>query len=558
MGRLVSILALVLAGTACLPVGAQAAFGVNDFDVTFAGADGSPVSQAGSHPFEMTTSLAMNLSGEEPEGRLQELFIDEMPGLLTNPTAVPRCSDEDFETLNEGVNDCPNATAVGIFQGAFGDPDGWTSSPVFNLVPPSGVLMRLGFRLADAANVIVDFELSPEPPYRLLATVGEIPETSELFAAKLQMWGVPADPHHDSLRGNCLGPDGGSLGLCQIGIGEAPLLTLPSTCEGAQASYYEVLSWEGGEDFGSALTHDDADNPMGFTGCGALAFDPVAIVRPTTDAAQSATGLDFSLQMSDDGLGNPRGVAESQIRNAAVALPGMGIGPGMSSSSGGCSEVDVEAETPDSVPGEGCPATSAIGTAEVESPLVEGHVIHGAIYRATPHENLAGDAAAALYMVLKDSGPSVSIVQPVALEADAATGELIAIAEDLPQLPFSDLRLHLDDGKGGPLVSPPLCGKYETEADFDPWAGGGTLRAFSSFQISSGPSGGPCPPGAHEDHSAPGPPSGSSPPAANVPSVLSPLVPHKHSCLKGRHRVRRHGKARCVTGRHRKHRVRAH
>ena len=64
----------------------------------------------------------------------------------------------------------------------------------------------------------------------------------------------------------------------------------------------------------------------------------------------------------------------------------------------------------------------------------------------------------------------------MALEADPATGELIAIAEDMPQLPFRDLRLHLDDGEGGPLVSPPLCGEYETEADFDPWAGGGNAQ----------------------------------------------------------------------------------
>lgn len=566
MGRLVSILALVLAGLACLPVGAQAAFGLDEFDVTFTSEDGSPAVQAGSHPFAFTTSLKTNVSGGEPQGRLRELFLDEIPGLMAAPNASPRCTAEDFDTLDEGMNDCPDATAVGIFESASGEPDNWTTAPVFNLVPPSGVLLRLGFRVAGAANAIVDFELSPEPPYRLLASIGEIPEVVELFAAELQLWGVPASPLHDALRGRC-GVEGGS---CPANVAQQPFLTLPTSCLGPQETFYEALSWEGDEGSGSAFTHDGADDPLGFGGCGSLAFDPKVALAPTTEAAASTTGLDISLDVEDEGLGNPAGLARSQIREALFALPeGMGAGSALTSGDS-CTEAELEAETPEAPPA-GCPSASQVGTAEVESPLL-AEPIAGAVYRATPGENFAGDAPIGLYVVLRSPGLGILIAQPVGVEEELETGRLVAVAEDLPQLPFSHLEIQLDEGSGeGPLISPSLCGDYEAEAQLVPWAGNGTIAASSLFSIVSGPGEGPCPEEGEGDESdgeeeaeeaeeeeqacgvcanAPLPSSAASiqPGPASVPQASQ----RRRSCLKGKRGVRRHGKPHCVKKRHRK------
>ena len=544
------MLALVLAGAACLPGSAQAAFGVNDFDVTFTNEDGSSATQAGSHPFAMTTALAMNVGGEEPEGRLRELFLAEIPGLVGDTAAYPRCTAEGFSTLKDGVNDCPLETAVGISTGSFGEPGNRVTAPVFNLVPPAGALMRLGFHVGDAANVVADFELSQEPPYNVVATIGDVPEAIELFGLELQLWGDPASPAHDEFRGVCAVLGGSS---CPVPARARPLLTLPTSCKGPQASFYGAISWDDDNDFGSVLTHDGADEPMGFIGCGKLAFGPQASTALTTKDAQSPTGLDLSVDTLDEGLTSVAGLAQSQIRDVVVALPeGMTAGPSLTAHSGGCSEADVEAETPESAPGDGCPASSEVGTAEVESPLLD-EPIDGTVYRATPNENFA-DSAMALYVVLKNPDLGIVIAQPVALETDSGTGQLLAVAEEMPQLPFSHLNLRLDDGKGGPLVSPPRCGKYEAEAELDPWAGGGTFRFLSPLQISTGPNGGPCPTGAAEDHSASGllPPGTSSPLASHRPALRK-----RRRCRKGKHRVRRHGKARCIAGRHRKHGVRA-
>ena len=94
-------------------------FGLKELDVTFTNEDGSAATQAGSHPFAMTTTLDFNTEQQgsakrSPTTKSRTSTIGQSPGLVGNPTAVPRCSTADFVTSVEGRASCPDATAVGI------------------------------------------------------------------------------------------------------------------------------------------------------------------------------------------------------------------------------------------------------------------------------------------------------------------------------------------------------------------------------------------------------------------------------------------------------------
>lgn len=534
MGRVFPILAVVL-GCACLAAPAQADFGFSEFDVAFKDASGLPESQAGSHPFVFETAFEANVSGGEPEGRLSELLLDEMPGLTANPFAAPRCAAVDFNTIVEGLSDCSGSTVVGVFEGAAGEPDNWIASPVFSLVAPAGVPLRLGFRVAEAANVVVDFELSSEPPYRLLATIDEVPEAIELFAGKLQLWGVPASSQHDESRGYCLVFEGS----CPTSNPLRVLLTLPTNCEGQQDTFYEALSWEFGEDQG-------VSSSPGLSGCARLAFSPSATVQLTTQAAQGPTDLKFSLSFFDEGLVYPAGIAQSQLRDLVLTLPeGMAIDSSAVAGLGICAESDFEDEGPEDAVGEGCPSASQVGTLEVESPLLGADILAGSVYLGTPLSELAKGSPVVLYAVARNAALGVVIKQEIELEPDPATGQLVVYAEDLPQLPFSSFDLDLFAGDS-PLITPPRCGDYEIETLLTPWAEDVDYRLLSKFSLDTGPGGGPCPSDAASE-----PSSHADPPPAASPSTESVALPavtrrKVRRCPKGKRAVRRKGKRVCI------------
>jgi hypothetical protein len=547
MKRITFIFAVV-ACVACSPVTAQAAFGVDHFDVAFNSSDASPATQAGSHPYAFTTSLELSLDGEEPDGRLKDLTLKWPAGLLADTTAYPRCEMSEFEQLDEGLNQCPLETVVGVVTSFYDEPGKSTSTPVFNLAPAPGSSMSVGFRVAGAANVVLDISLGKAPPYRPIATVREdLPESIELFGATLQLWGDPANIAHDEMRGACALVSGS---LCPVQSRTRPLLTLPTSCEDPLESSYEALSWEGSVVPGFALTHDGTGGPMPLTGCGNLEFAPSVVTNLTTESAKSPSGFELSLAVFDEGLTSKPGVSQSRFREVVVVLPqGVAAGSTLRSSVGACSEADFAKEVLADTP-EGCPDSAAIGSIEIESPLIE-HGLGGQLFRAAPFANAAGDAPMALYVVIKDPELGLLVTQPVGIETDPSTGQLVLFAEELPELPFSDLDLLLAGGDG-PLISPPLCGDYETVAELVPWANESVHLITSALHVAAGPAGGPCPAGNSEGASQQT--ASSTSPSSTPASPIGPSgqVHRRHRCAKGKHRVRRDGKFRCVRRHHRK------
>jgi len=492
---------------------AAAEFGINSFDVTFTEADGTPATQAGSHPFAVTSSFKVN-KGEPPlqaypDEPLKTLNVVQFAGFVGDATAMPRCSSADFFTHEEGqaLVRCSNSTAIGFTEVSIKGFPPTLRAAVYNLEPPPGVPVRLGFDLFPAVRVIVDVGVKTSADYNVIASTNA-PQPVAFLGAKLVLWGNPADPAHDDRRGHCMQQFGPSGELCPANIPNKPLITLPTSCTGPAAVNYETDSWVNPDRWvsGASITHDNATPPnlQGFSGCGKLGFAPEVESQTSTDSAETGTGLDFNVDFNDEGLKGPDGLAQSQTKKAEVILPeGVTINPSVGEGLGVCTPADLERETLQSGPGEGCPNSSKVGTLHTEFPIVD-EPVDGSIFlaqqddpaTATPGAENPFDSLIALYFVLRSPTLGVIVKLPVKVEPDPTTGRLVVTLDDIPQFPFSHFNAHLREGQRAPLVSPPACGTYTTTTRLTPWSDPDNPRTLtSSFQITRGIGGGPCPPG---------------------------------------------------------------
>jgi len=466
-------LTLTIAVAACAlwaPVSAQAAFSLEEFDVSFSKENGSPATQAGSHPFAMTTKLALNTkpgNSFELEAEAKDLNIAQIPGFVGSPVATPLCPTVKFLERTAGDNatveetHCPDSTAVGTV--VANTTSSRFAGAVYNLAPPPGTAAKLGF-VVGTVPVTIELGVNSKPPNNIIARLTNIPQPLPFQGSTVTLWGNPASPVHDPLRGFCAQtfptPNGEvtSRGNCPSGAPEVPFLTLPRSCQGPLKTTYAADSWpepgarlpDGEPDLsdprwatGFSETHDASipPIPLGMTGCAKLHFSPSITAKPTTKAAESPTGLDFSLDVNDEGLTNAseEATAQSDIRKAVVTLPqGFTVNPSIAEGLEVCSEADLARETAFNEAGSGCPNASKIGTVEVETPLLEENV-NGALYQAAPYQN-PFNSLIALYIVIKNPTLGIIVKQPLNVIPNAVTGQLTTVAEELPQLPFSHFK----------------------------------------------------------------------------------------------------------------------
>ncbi len=526
MKRLISILAVAVAGFACLPTGAQAAFGINNFDLTFTNQDGTYATQAGSHPFATTITAGANIDKKLiPEGWLKDLSADLPPGFIGDPTAYPQCATAEYlEISSAGEPDCPLSTQVGIAAVSANKAGTWGTYSIFNLKPPPGVLLRLGFRIV-AQNTFIDARFRTAPPYHAVGGARDIPQLLNVFGSKIQLWGNPSDPAHDELRGGCGSQGTSSLApgdikgfefqptgkSCPVAANPKPFITLPTNCSEPLLSSYQAASWNDRDgdglpdtDAGSILTHDPFGTPAPFDGCARLRFTPKTETKTSSESAETGSGLDFSVDFHDEGLTSVEGLAQSQVKKAVVTLPeGLTINPSVGEGLAVCTPAQIDKETLDSQPGEGCPNASKLGTLHVDTPLLD-EGIDGSVFLAqqddaattTPGAENPFDSLIALYLVLRNTDLGILIKLPLKVEPDPKTGQLVATLDDSPQVPFSHFNFHFKEGARAPLITPSACGTYTTSAKFYPWADpNNPTTVSSSFEITHGVGGGPCPPG---------------------------------------------------------------
>lgn len=544
MKRLALILALTsLAGALWAPA-ASAGFGLADFSAQATNEDGTTDLQAGSHPFEYEVAFTMNQNAQHlPEGTLQRLFLELPRGMVGDPTAVPLCNRFDFDFNLSPI--CPGDIQVGwaeleINGGAI------FNSALYNLVPNPGSPATIGTTL-DNNNAILDASLRSSSDFGVNVDALALPSRVAIDRIVTHVWGVPMDPAHDAKR-FCV-PSDPELGLiegCASDAPPKPFLTLPTSCGEPLATTMRVQAVGGEEDEATVLSEEGGE-PFGLTGCNAEEFKPTIEAKPTTNRADSPSGLEFDLHQpqneecaEEEGGEVNCGLATAHLKDTTVTLPeGLNVNPGSANGLDACTEAQIGYLGSDSSgphfseEAQSCPDASKLGTMEVISPPIgefdeEGkphgtRPLKGSVYLARPFDNPFGSLIA-IYLVVED--PKTGIVAKLAgkVTPDPETGQLTTTVEENPQLPLEDVKLHLFGGAGGSLRTPIACGEHTTTSDLVPWSTpeGEDAHPEDTFETTlPAQDSGPCP---EEEAQAPNAPSMEAGTVSPQAGAFSPFV----------------------------------
>jgi hypothetical protein len=431
--------------------------------------------QAGAHP-DLTFRFAMPLDGaNKPLEGVKDVDVDLPKGFIGNPTAAAECPSELLADEDNFPN-CTPATQVGYAELSLRSVGGGPSTQkvaVFNLTHGLDEPARFGFNYSGVVGVIKG-RVRPGD-YGLSAGSFSISQATGIEAVRITLWGVPADPSHDSVRQSheltMAGPfDGPSLrylsgsGLLKVDAAPVPFLTSPTSCTADPVSFkLRGDSWEHPGAWDERTLSADADGvPLAFEGCERLGFKPSVAVDPLVRAADSPTGLKVAIKVPQSQ--DPDGLATAHVRRVKMVFPeGMSVSPSSAAGLGACSPAQIGLGTNDAP---SCPQSSKLGTVRIDTPVL-ADPLDGDIILASQNDN-PFHSLVALYIAVR--GPGFNLKLPGKVDLDPVTGRLTATFENTPQLPFSEMQVDFNGGSQAALATPTRCGNYTTHTEVTSWA----------------------------------------------------------------------------------------
>jgi hypothetical protein len=495
-------------------VGPAIPFGFQDFFAKALDEAGDDYTQAGGHPFSVAANVHFTEHTTPEEnitnrvgfralnGRERIVTTDTPHGFVGNPQALTPCaSAADVVEFSTSMTTCPPSSVAGgvsieSSEGVF------LNEPIYEIHPEAGTPAQFAFGIS-TLNLIYTLTpvLLPEEGYAISLVSSGIPKSPELFSAPVTLCGFGARPRTINERGEfaftgCRKPH-------EPGASQVPLLTNPTRCAERPTTHISADTWEHQGVYAEASYEAAA-----LTGCEKVPFEPEIEIRPTSNRADSPTGLDVSLTMPTNELEQADGIAQANLAGATVVLPeGMAVNPSVAAGLEACGEAQFGMA--DGIPNDqpvSCPEASKIGTAEVKTPLVTD-TLKGNVYVARQKQNPFGSLLA-LYLDLESKQDGLLLKVAGKVTPNEKTGQLTATFVENPQAPFSEVNLHLLAGPRAPLINPPTCGRYAIQTTMWPWTapdprqpgGGSVVSRASTFQVARGPSGGSCPAGAPEPH----------------------------------------------------------
>ncbi|WP_022930364.1 hypothetical protein [Patulibacter americanus] len=495
------------------------------------GPTGTFASQASDHPdfgvIRFDTKITpVNNAGVSPvteqNGSTKTIRVDTPPGLVPNQEATPKCEDEDLE-----ANTCAPATQIGMVelrlrtyippnaQAGLGFPQGAKGTVrvrigLYNMETHEGELARFSFNPQQAPNAtgeVVDIVGGMRPEDNgLFFTINNVstptaanPTTPLLTGSTLTFWGTPGSALHDAERGSATltlvntdnagtWPGGGpfpsppfppmgtpiAAGPTNVPLGARPatgplgitnrtsaFLTNPTTCVGPQTATLTLDSYQG-----DRRTRDDivGEETNGLQGCDQVPFSSQTSFGPSSMQNDAPVPLSVALDIPQTEDTNVLGT--SHVDDVSVTLPpGMTISPSAANGLEACTDAQLGQGTNDAI---ACPASSRVGAIRIATPVLDSP-LEGNVYIGQP---LSGNR---YRLFLNADGHGISIRLKGTVTPNPETGQVTAVFENNPQLPFSQFKLDFDGGSKAIIASAQTCGAAE---------GSGTLTAYSGHPAS--------------------------------------------------------------------------
>jgi hypothetical protein len=471
------------------PTAAQAAFEVRpgSFHVV------PSTLRAGGHP-DLTTSFAIAQEGSGlASGLLRDAEVVYPVGFAGYPASVKTCDPVQLQLAQ-----CPVGSQIGTLEATLAIPLAGVyrtydvlRGGLFNMVPSSNQTAVYGFALAEGHGLVQlsgEIVVSVGADYRVRARSQNIYSILEVVRTAVTVWGVPAAASHDAQRGS-------GYGCSQFGTGEqftheesecsgggfaanenaVPYLVNPTQCTGEplRAELKGVTSWEGE----AAEVQHASMGP--FTGCESLNFSPTIGVAPEQTQATSPTGYEVKLDVPQ--AEGAEGFATPDLKSAVVKMPaGVVLSPSAGTGLQSCSEAQVGLGTEQEVQ---CPSASKLGTVSVATPALT-HELKGFLFLGGPPAGPITGPPFTVYLTAEGNGVHLKIRGTAT--PDPVTGQVTTVFDENPELPFSELKLHLTGGSRATLANPSVCGSYQAEADLTPWSSPFTADALTqsaAFEI---------------------------------------------------------------------------
>jgi hypothetical protein len=473
--------------------------GVQVFTAGFYEADGTPSIQAGSHPYVAASTVFVN-TAEAPNGKVvpaggaKTIAIGLPPGFLGNPAATPSC----IEGLED--RDCPLDTQVGIAEPVTGFGAAAEPNAVHSVKAPVGYPAKFTFSAGGVLQISLVASLRSDEDYGITA---ESPNTSPirpLYGAFLTLWGAPADSGHDELRCEFVAT---KQGCGPSTAGNTAFITQPTDCVlQAEQPPLAKLSFDTWLTVGEFERQQFPIPPV--SGCEHLAFSADFTFEPNATSSDSPTAFEARLSTPSNGLTEPGKLTTPEIKKIVIELPkGVVLNPSAADGLGACSEAQIGLKgvnfpAPNRIrfnqaPSQ-CPDSSKVGSGEVKTALLEDP-LHGALFLAAQGNGNPFGSLFALYLVIEDPRNGIVIKLPGEVTIDGQTGQMTVGFEDLPQLPFTPLRLDLKGGSRSLLATPGTCGEFVATVTSTPWSApesGPPFLTEDGLTVNSGPGGSPC------------------------------------------------------------------